>query len=123
MCQREYDNNWRFSGGIDRPNINDSDDGKNYYFSKRYDYETSRFIDFINDNNARCISCLWQKELEDEINPTVQFYEESMGRSFVKWKNEMYFVGTGVFIDYERVTTKKTRSGAKVVDNVSYIDN
>lgn len=68
---------------------------------------------------------MWQKQLEDDDNPTVQFYDQSMGRSFVEWKNERYFVATGVFIDYERVTSKKTRSGAKqedLVDNVSYID-
>ncbi|XP_066260848.1 DNA (cytosine-5)-methyltransferase 1-like [Euwallacea similis] len=110
--QIRYQSNWYQSGGLDMININESDDGTSYYFSKRYDYNNSRFVDFRDNRQVKCMSCFWQKE-EEKFNESIsiQFYADSIGQSYVKWRNVKYFVGCGVFIDYERETVHKIKKG------------
>ncbi|XP_030757301.1 DNA (cytosine-5)-methyltransferase 1-like [Sitophilus oryzae] len=110
VYRKEHKSGWRTSGGDERPDLNDTDDGKNYYFSKRYDYNQSRFVDFI-DNGSECISCFWQTEENNENTPV--YRERFLGRSYIEWKNEQYYVGSGIFIDYEREMVETTNKETK----------
>ncbi|XP_050308099.1 DNA (cytosine-5)-methyltransferase 1-like [Anthonomus grandis grandis] len=116
---KELPKNWNLTGGTDKVLIHDSDDGKHYYFSKRYDYNASRFVDFTNEGKSRCISCTWQNEEDKLQEVAIQYYAERMGRSFVRWKNEKYYVGSGVFIDYEREIIPKSRSNTRSTEQVN----
>ncbi|KAF7280844.1 hypothetical protein GWI33_005445 [Rhynchophorus ferrugineus] len=101
----EFSRSWHLDGGKDsdeknKNETNDNGDGKDYFFSKRYDYNQSRFIDFI-DNESRCISCFWEEE-ENTFNTPIYREKSFPESSYIEWKNEKYTVGSAIYIDYER---------------------
>lgn len=44
---RKVDKNWAQNGGLDRLSPHLEDDGKTFFYSKRYEYEFSRFVDVV----------------------------------------------------------------------------
>ncbi|KAJ8922234.1 hypothetical protein NQ315_004171 [Exocentrus adspersus] len=91
------------------------DDGKTFFYAKRL--EGNRFIDVetsFKDVDDKCDSC--RRKAENNLYNTPIYIE---GR--VKWKNVLYKVGTGVFLNPDTYDFK-TKRGVEITDSKENVD-
>ncbi|CAH0549085.1 unnamed protein product [Brassicogethes aeneus] len=90
--------NWHELGGELNLPPQCEDDGKTFYFSKRYEIANSRFVDYVEETEI------------DESNPCDCCKRKLQAKKFetpftidgkVSWKGELYKVGSGVFLKPE----------------------
>ncbi|KAF5303293.1 hypothetical protein FQA39_LY10032 [Lamprigera yunnana] len=92
--KRELSNHWAIDGGLDKLPPQLEDNGQTFFYIKRYDREYSRFVDYIEEigDNTPCDSC--QRRAQKKKMKTVTFENDT-----VIWQNEVYMVGSGVFLE------------------------
>lgn len=89
--------NWQFNGGLDHLPPPLEDDGKTFFYQKRYDRERSRFEDLLPEPEGKsdykpCASC---KRICDRKNSEKMRLEEDV----VYWRNDVYKHGCGVYLE------------------------
>ncbi|XP_060530589.1 DNA (cytosine-5)-methyltransferase PliMCI-like isoform X2 [Cylas formicarius] len=110
---------WFELGGLTDLEPQLEDDGENFYFSKRYESEFSRFVDIQSHelNNDTCISCS-RKASEKRYNTAA--YNDTDGT--VKWKDNTYAVSSGVLLDPEVYNFSKYLSLNQPVSKSDNVD-
>ncbi|XP_057663832.1 DNA (cytosine-5)-methyltransferase PliMCI-like [Diorhabda carinulata] len=92
VIYRKVPEDWSIIGGnlnLEEPL---EDNGKDFFFSKRF--ETNRFVDIVFDsehNSDGCESCRRRQKLNEINTPTLV-------ANCISWRNESYTIGTGVFL-------------------------
>ncbi|XP_050512373.1 DNA (cytosine-5)-methyltransferase PliMCI [Diabrotica virgifera virgifera] len=104
---RQIPDNWSSLGGEQNLEEQLEDDGKTFYFTKRF--HKNRFEDLDFDPNANidgCEGCKRQTMFKKQQTPTLV-------NNCIKWKNENYKTGTGVFLDPDVYTFNNYSKVAK----------
>ncbi|KAK4878394.1 hypothetical protein RN001_010900 [Aquatica leii] len=97
---RQLPNNWAINGGLDKLPPRLEDNGQTFFYNKRYDSEYSRFVDHteeVADDSlpyTPCDGCRRRAQTKKQNTIT---YENGV----VLWHNEVYKVGSGVFLEPE----------------------
>ncbi|KAJ8965257.1 hypothetical protein NQ314_004269 [Rhamnusium bicolor] len=88
---KKQPDNWFELGGEQNLQEPLEDDGKTFFYTKRLD--ENRFVDIVDTDGSvdTCDSCKRKSELKKYNTPV---YEEGL----IKWRNEKYKVGTGIFL-------------------------
>ncbi|CAG9759633.1 unnamed protein product [Ceutorhynchus assimilis] len=108
VSKKIYNSTWQRDGGSKgQSRIQKKQDKTSFYYSKIFEKKTSRFVDFVDVPEAKCMSCFWKQQEKDRNNIKVK--TTANGDLFVEGKGEKYYVGTAVFIDYEREPVLKVR--------------
>lgn len=93
---RKESPNWALNGGLDNLPAPLEDNGKTFFYQKRYDRERSRFEDLIPEPEGKidykpCTSC---RRLRDKNS----YERPSLNEDVVYWRNEEYKAGGGVYL-------------------------
>nr|XP_023026505.1 DNA (cytosine-5)-methyltransferase 1-like [Leptinotarsa decemlineata] len=117
---RKTPDNWFLVGGDLNLQEPLEDDGKSFFYSKRLD--ENRFVDIDFDpetSNDECHSCRRKSEMKKYETPLLE-------GNTVQWKNEMYRVGSGVFLQPDiyrfenTIKTEQVENKENKVDEVLY---
>lgn len=111
---RKPDPNWKFNGGLDHLPEPLEDNGKTFFYSKRYDGERGRFEDLLPEVEGKvdykpCMSCRRTCDKKNKEKPRLD-------DDVVYWKNDEYKAGCGVYLkpDTFKFSTAPTQNGVKV---------
>ncbi|KAK5638240.1 hypothetical protein RI129_012535 [Pyrocoelia pectoralis] len=96
--KRKLPNNWAICGGLDSLPPRLEDDGRTFFYSKRYDSEYSRFVDYSEEKPdaslpyTPCDGCRRRNQRKKQDLITYDNGE-------VHWNGDVYRVGSGVFLE------------------------
>lgn len=110
---------WSQKGGIDELPPQLEDDGQTFFYSKHYDCEYSRFEDVINepiDDSIPDTPCRGCKRRAGKRKAEKPIFEDGC----VKWRGDVYKVGSGVFIENDSLTASE-QNGTKGKDAIKQV--
>ncbi|KAB0791577.1 hypothetical protein PPYR_03377 [Photinus pyralis] len=96
--KRKLANNWAICGGLDKLPPRLEDDGRTFFYSKRYDSDYSRFVDYSEEKPdgslpyTPCDGCR-RRTQKKKLNSITYANGE------VHWGGDAYRVGSGVFLE------------------------